>query len=83
MMNKTEVITKIAKVAGLSKIEAEKALNAFVRVDTDTLKEGEEIRVLGFGKFCITKRAATTGHNPKTGVPIKIPAKILPRFKAG
>jgi DNA-binding protein HU-beta len=49
----------------------------------DTLKDGEEVKLLGFGTFCTAKRAATTGRNPKTNVPISIPACIVPKFKAG
>jgi DNA-binding protein HU-beta len=82
-MIKTELITKIAEVANLSKADAARALDAFVSVVTDALKGGEEVRMLGFGTFCTTKRAATTGRNPKTGEPISILAKTSPKFKPG
>jgi DNA-binding protein HU-beta len=82
-MIKTELIAGIAEVSGLSKADAERALDGFVSVVTGTLKGGEEVRMLGFGTFCTTKRAATTGRNPKTGEPINIPAKTSPRFKPG
>jgi DNA-binding protein HU-beta len=82
-MTKTELIAGIAEVAGLSKADAERALGAFVSVVTDALKGGEEVRMLGFGTFSTTKRAATIGRNPKTGESISIPAKTSPRFKTG
>jgi DNA-binding protein HU-beta len=82
-MNRQELITKMAEVAGLNKADAERALDAFARVVTDALKDGEEVRMLGFGTFGTAKRAATAGRNPKTGEPISIPAKTVPKFNVG
>jgi DNA-binding protein HU-beta len=82
-MNRQELITKMAEIAGLNKADAERALDAFARVVIGALKDGEEVRMLGFGTFCTTKRAATIGRNPKTGEPISIPAKTVPKFNVG
>jgi DNA-binding protein HU-beta len=81
-MIKMELIAKIAEISGLKKTDSEKALDAFISIVTDALKEGEEVKLIGFGTFGITKRAGTTGRNPKTGEPISIPARVVPKFKA-
>ncbi len=82
-MNKTELVANIAELAKLTKTEAERALDAFTKVVENSLSSGEEVRLIGFGTFCTIKREATTGHNPKTGEKINIPAKIAPKFKPG
>jgi DNA-binding protein HU-beta len=82
-MNKTELINKIADISGLTKADSERALDAIVSAITDALKGGEDVKLLGFGTFCTAERAATIVRNPKTGVPISIPARITPKFKAG
>ena len=82
-MNKNDVIEAIAAGADLSKVKAGAALEAFIETVTKTLKKGGEVRLIGFGTFAISKRKATTGHNPRTGKPIKIAASKLPKFKAG
>lgn len=82
-MNKTELIAAIADQAGLSKKDAEGALNAFVDVVGKALKKGEKVQLVGFGTFEVSKRAARTGRNPQTGETIKIKASKTPKFKAG
>ena len=82
-MNKTELIAEIAKNASASKVAVEIILDETVNAITSSLKKGEEVRLTGFGTFSVTKRAATTGRNPRTGVEIKIPASKQPKFKAG
>ncbi len=82
-MNKNELIAEVAKKAGLSKTDAGKATDAFVEVVTGTLKKGGEVRLVGFGTFKVTKRAASIGHNPQTGEKIKIAASKQPKFAAG
>ena len=82
-MNKTELIAEIAKNASASKVAVEIILDETVNAITSALKKGEEVRLTGFGTFSVTKRAATTGHNPRTGAEIKIPASKQPKFKAG
>ena len=82
-MNRVEFVASIAERAGLKKVDADKAVSAFMEVVTEELSKGEEIRLLGFGNFCIAHRNATEGRNLKTGEIIKIPAKNLPKFKPG
>ncbi len=82
-MTKAELIAKIADGAGLSKKDAEKALNATIASITGALKKGDKVALVGFGTFETRKRAARTGKNPQTGKEIKIPATTTPAFKAG
>lgn len=82
-MNKGELIDAIAKDAGLTKVDAGNALNAFVSTVSKSLKKGDSVQLIGFGTFSISKRAARTGRNPQTGKEIKIAAKKVAKFKAG
>ncbi len=82
-MTKAELIAKIADEAGLSKKDAEKALNATIAGITGALKKGDKVALVGFGTFETRKRAARKGKNPQTGAEIKIPATTTPAFKAG
>ncbi|MBR2916299.1 MAG: HU family DNA-binding protein, partial [Clostridia bacterium] len=65
------------------KKDAEKALNAFTETVEETLKKGDDIRLVGFGTFEVRERAARTGRNPQTGAEMKIAAAKVPAFKAG
>ena len=82
-MNKTELISAIAEKAGLSKVSAKKALEAFLSSVEETLAKGEKLTLVGFGTFSVVKKAARTGVNPATKQAIKIPAKNVVKFKAG
>lgn len=82
-MNKQELIDGIAAKAGLTKVAAGTALEAFIDVVTKALKKGDEVRVTNFGTIAVAKRAATTGRNPRTGAKIKIPASKQVKFRAG
>ena len=82
-MNKNDLISNIAKESGLTKANAGKALDALITSVTKALKKGDDVRLIGFGTFNVTKRAARTGRNPSTGAPIKIKARKLAKFKAG
>lgn len=82
-MTKADLVNAIAEKAGLSKVDAEKALKAFTEAVTKTLKKGDKVALVGFGTFSVGKRAARTGKNPQTGKAIKIPAAKVPKFKAG
>ena len=82
-MNKTELVAAMADKAGLSKKDAEKALNAFVESIEETLKAGDKVSLIGFGTFETRERAAREGKNPRTGEKIKIAASKIPAFKAG
>ncbi len=82
-MTKDELVTKIAKDANLSKVQARKAMDSFFDGVTRSLKKEGKIGFVGFGTFSVTKRKARTGRNPQTGQPIKIAAARVPKFKAG
>lgn len=82
-MNKNELIADVADRAGLSKADASKAVDAFIESVESSLAKGGEIRIVGFGTFSVSNRAATTGRNPRTGEAIAIPASKQPKFKAG
>lgn len=82
-MNKADLVEKIAKDAGLSKAASEKALNAFTDGVKASLKKGQGVTLVGFGTFSVSKRSARMGRNPATGATIKIPARKVPKFKAG
>ena len=82
-MNKDDLKSKVASSVGVSKSEATKSVDAVFSSITNSLKGGNEVRLVGFGTFLITNRAATTGRNPRTGESIQIPAKKVPKFRAG
>jgi DNA-binding protein HU-beta len=82
-MNKAELIAQLAEDAGITKVQANAALDSFVDTVTKTLKKGDKVTLVGFGTFSVSKRAARTGRNPQTGEAIKIKAKKVARFKAG
>ena len=82
-MTKAELISAVAAKAGLKKVEAEKAVAAFIASVTTALKKGDKLSLVGFGTFSTAKRAARKGQNPQTGKKINIPAATVPKFKAG
>lgn len=82
-MNKNEFVTAIAEKSGLTKKDAEAALNAYTEVVTDALKAGDSVQLIGFGTFEVRERAARKGRNPHTGEAIEIAAAKAPAFKPG
>lgn len=82
-MNKSELIDAIAESADISKAAAGRALDATVDAMKKSLKKGDNISIVGFGTFYVSKRAARTGRNPRTGASIKIKAAKVPKFRAG
>ncbi len=82
-MTKVELVAKIAEDAGLTKVQAEKALNSFVTATTAAIKAGDKVTLVGFGTFSAVTRAARTGRNPQTGNAIKIEAKTNGKFTPG
>ena len=82
-MNKTELIDKIAAGAGLTKVDAKKALDATVAALKDALVAGDKVSLVGFGTFSVNERPAREGINPATKQKIKIAAKKVAKFKAG
>lgn len=82
-MNKTDLVAKIAEGAGMSKVDAKKALEATLDAITAAVKKDEKVALVGFGTFSVTKRDARKGINPATKKAITIPAKKVVKFKAG
>jgi DNA-binding protein HU-beta len=82
-MNKSDLIDHVAKAAGLSKVDAKKAIESYHEAVAETLKEGKRVEIVGFGSFSVSSREARTGRNPKTGETLQIAAKKVAKFKAG
>jgi nucleoid DNA-binding protein len=82
-MNKSELIAEIATNAELTKADAARAIDAITSAITNALNKGESVTLVGFGTFKVTKRAARTGRNPRTGEELKIAARSAPGFTAG
>jgi DNA-binding protein HU-beta len=82
-MRKVEIITRIADETGLTKAQAEKAVNAILEEIKDGLQRGEPVILRRFGSFQVRDKRARTGRNPKTGEEAGIPARRVVRFKSG
>jgi len=82
-MNKAELIDNIAKTAGITKTQANEALDSFTNTVSTSLKKGDRVTLVGFGTFSVSERSARNGRNPQTGEVIKIKARKVPKFKAG
>ncbi len=82
-MNKNELSSAVAEKAGLSKTDAAAAVEAVLDTITQTLKDGGDIRLIGFGTFSVSHRKASKGRNPSTGATIDIAASNQAKFKAG
>ena len=82
-MNKAELVEAIAGDTGLSKKDSEAALKSFIENVSKQLTKGNDVQLIGFGTFTVSKRAARTGRNPATGEEIKIAAAKAPKFKPG
>ena len=82
-MNKSELVEAVAKKTDMTKAAAQEAIEAVIECISKALKKGDEVRLVGFGTFAVSKRSATTGRNPRTGAEIKIPARKQAKFKAG
>ncbi len=82
-MNKGDLAAAVADKAGLSKSDANRAVEAVFGCISDAMKKGEAVRVLGFGNFLVTDRAPSTGRNPQTGEAMQIKASKQAKFKPG
>ena len=82
-MNKTDLVTHVADATGISKGDADKAVDAVIGAITKALQSDEDVTLVGFGSFSVTARPERTGRNPRTGEEIKIAASKAPTFKAG
>jgi len=82
-MSKQELIASVAQKAKLSKAVAAKAVDSLFKGIRDSLARGKSVGFVGFGTFLVSKRSARNGIHPRTRQPIQIPAKKVPRFRAG
>ena len=82
-MTKAELVEKIAESCDLNKADAERALNSFIDITKDTLRNEGKLALAGFGSFVVSERKARQGRNPQTGETIHIPASKTVRFRAG
>ncbi len=82
-MNKGELVQRISEKAGVSRSQAENALNAVVEGISDALRNDDSVTLVGFGTFSVSKREARQGRNPQTGESINISAKNIVKFKPG
>ena len=82
-MNKTELIAAVAEKGGISKKDADAAVNTTLDTIVEMVAAGDKVQLVGFGTFEPRERSAKTGKNPRTGESIEIPASKIPAFKAG
>ncbi len=82
-MNKNDLISNVASAANMSKSDAAEAVEATLNSISSELANGGEVRLVGFGTFSVSHRAASQGRNPRTGESMMIPASNNPKFKAG
>lgn len=82
-MNKADFIRHIAEQHKCTQVEAEKTIDMFTSSVIDAMGQGKEISLIGFGNFSVSKVAARTGRNPKTGDALNIAAYNQPKFKVG
>ncbi|MDR1055554.1 MAG: HU family DNA-binding protein [Prevotellaceae bacterium] len=82
-MNKSQLIEAVAVKAGITKVDAKKAVDAVVGAIAATLKKSDKVSLIGFGTFSVIKRVKRKGRNPQTGQELNIPAKKVVKFKPG
>lgn len=82
-MNKNELVSAVAEKSELSKQQAVGAVDAVFDAIEGALAKGDDIRLVGFGTFSVSHRAASKGRNPSTGAEVDIPARNVAKFTAG
>jgi DNA-binding protein HU-beta len=82
-MNKGELVAAVSEKSGLSRAQAGEALDATIATITEALKQGEDVKIVGFGTFIAQKRPAGEARNPKTGEKVKVAESVAPKFRAG
>ncbi|WP_347356264.1 HU family DNA-binding protein [Bdellovibrio sp.] len=82
-MNKAQLVELVAEKTKTTKTQSEQILDATLEAIQEALKDGEEVKLVGFGTFTRTSRKARQGRNPKTGETVKIPSAYIPKFKPG
>lgn len=80
-MTKAEIVSDIADKTGLEKVEIQAVVEAFMNEVKDSLANGENVYLRGFGSFIVKKRAEKTGRNISKNTTIVIPAHNIPAFK--
>lgn len=83
MVNKTELIAKVAETTELPKKDVARTVDAVFQTISEALQQGEKVQLVGFGNFEVRERSARKGRNPQTGEEIDIPASKVPAFKPG
>ena len=81
-MKKNNLVEHMAICAGISKVSAQIALEAFLEATSKSLQNGNKVSLTGFGTWSVYERSARMGRNPKTNEPLAIPAKNTVKFKA-
>ncbi len=82
-MNKNELVAAVSEKSELSKQDAASAVDAVFDTLQTTMAKGDDVRLVGFGTFSVSHRAASKGRNPSTGAEVDIPARNVPKFAAG
>lgn len=82
-MNKEEMVGALSQKARLTRKDSETAIDAVFEIITDALSNGDKVQIVGFGVFEVKDRAPRVGRNPKSNVPVNIPARKMPVFKPG
>ncbi len=80
-MTKAEIVTEIANKTGIEKVAVQAVVESFMETVKDTMQEGENVYLRGFGSFIIKNRAEKTGRNISRNTTIIIPAHKIPAFK--
>lgn len=82
-MNKAEIVARVARESGLTKADVLRVLDGFLEVVSRTLRRGDKVMLVGFGTFHATRHRARAAHNPRTGQPMRVPARRRPKFTPG
>jgi nucleoid DNA-binding protein len=82
-MNRQELIDRVALAAELPRPAAARAVDAALEAIEASLRDGEAVRLTGFGTFRVAHHTGRAGVNPRTGERIEVPTTAVPRFTAG
>jgi len=81
-MNKADIINKVHEELGVTKADAERAVETMLASIVETLVSGQEVSIAGLGIFSAKMRNKRTARNPRTGETIEVPAMRVPKFRA-
>jgi DNA-binding protein HU-beta len=82
-MNKAQVVARVARETGLTQADVLRVLDTLLDTVVRALRKGEPVKLVDFGTFLVTRRRSRPGHNPRTGLPMRIAGRRWPRFSAG